>query len=47
MENFEFVSPTRFVFGRDVEAQVGERLKAEAPCARSSTSAADRRWQAG
>lgn len=29
MENFEFVSPTRFVFGRDVEAQVGERLKAE------------------
>lgn len=28
MENFEFVSPTRFVFGRGVEAQIGEKLAA-------------------
>ncbi|WP_165247248.1 iron-containing alcohol dehydrogenase [Adlercreutzia sp. ZJ141] len=26
MENFEFVSPTHFVFGRDVEMQVGAKL---------------------
>ena len=26
MENFEFVSPTHFVFGRDAEAQVGAKL---------------------
>ncbi len=26
MENFEFVSPTHFVFGRDAECQVGEKL---------------------
>lgn len=26
MENFEFVSPTQFVFGRDAENQVGEKL---------------------
>lgn len=26
MENFEFVSPTHFVFGRDAELQVGEKL---------------------
>ena len=29
MENFEFVSPTRFVFGHDVETQVGERLASD------------------
>lgn len=29
MENFEFVSPTRFVFGRGVETQVGERLASD------------------
>ena len=28
MENFEFVSPTRFVFGRGVEEQVGAKLRA-------------------
>lgn len=28
MENFEFVSPTKFVFGRGVEEQVGEKLAA-------------------
>ena len=26
MENFEFMSPTRFVFGRGVEERVGEKL---------------------
>lgn len=26
MENFEFVSPTHFVFGRGVEKQVGAKL---------------------
>ena len=26
MENFEFVSPTQFVFGRGAEEQVGEKL---------------------
>lgn len=26
MQNFEFVSPTHFVFGKDVEMQVGEKL---------------------
>ena len=29
MENFEFVSPTRFVFGHGVETQVGERLASD------------------
>ena len=29
MENFEFVSPTRFVFGRDAELRVGEKLASE------------------
>jgi alcohol dehydrogenase YqhD (iron-dependent ADH family) len=28
MENFEFVSPTHFVFGRGAEEQVGEKLAA-------------------
>ena len=28
MENFEFVSPTHFVFGREAEEQVGEKLAA-------------------
>lgn len=28
MENFEFVSPTHFVFGRDAEEQVGTKLSA-------------------
>lgn len=28
MENFEFVSPTHFVFGRDAELQIGEKLAA-------------------
>jgi hypothetical protein len=27
MENFEFYSPTRFVFGRGVESKVGELVK--------------------
>ena len=28
MENFEFVSPTHFVFGHGAENQVGEKLAA-------------------
>lgn len=28
MENFEFVSPTHFVFGRGVENEVGAKLAA-------------------
>ena len=28
MENFEFVSPTHFIFGRGAEEQVGEKLAA-------------------
>ena len=28
MENFEFVSPTQFVFGKDAELQIGAKLEA-------------------
>ena len=28
MENFEFVSPTQFVFGKDAELQIGAKLAA-------------------
>ena len=35
MENFEFVSPTHFVFGRGAEEQVGAKL-AEAGARRRS-----------
>ena len=37
MEDFEFVSPTHFVFGRGVEEQVGAKLAERA--APSCTSA--------
>ena len=28
MENFEFVSPTQFIFGKDAELQIGAKLAA-------------------
>ncbi len=41
MEDFEFVSPTHFVFGRGVEEQVGAKL-AERGARRPSCTSAGR-----
>ena len=47
MENFEFVSPTHFVFGRGAEEKVGAKLASAAQSGCCCISAAPARSKAG